>query len=166
MDRRQIVQEIWAEIPGFPDYAVSSHGKVKNLRFDKELKQQTTSYGAKQVILRRNGKSYCRLVHRLVAECFVSGFRPDRNIRHHNDDNGDNFVENLRFKEGVGLGRYLDQHEPIRVRRILVTDTGQIFRSVLDAARFFNCDVSTIYKVLRGERPHHLGHQFEYYEEE
>lgn len=61
--------EIWKEIKGYPDYQVSSFGRIKSLKFRKEriLKQWI------------DDKSYCRVdliknekVHQLVAIAFLN----------------------------------------------------------------------------------------------
>lgn len=161
-----MVDEIWAEVKGFPDYAVSSHGRVKNLKFDRVLRQTTTSYGKRQVMLRRDGVVYGKYVHRLVAEAFITEFTDDVSIRHHDGDGGNNLVTNLRFRRGRRLGRMVTKPPKAVYRRLRVVETNQIFRTVHDCARHLKTDPSTIYKVLRGEREHHLGLTFEYYFEE
>ena len=160
---RGLVEEIWAPIDDFPDYAVSNYGQVRNIRLDHILKPRYNSYGYARVMLRRDGLSYDCLVHRLVAEAFITGYHEAAQVRHYDEDNGNNFVNNLRFRRGVRMGQYRKEHPPVETRRVRVAETNQIFRTAGDAAEALGTDPSSIYKVLRGERRSHLGYTFEYY---
>lgn len=158
------MHELWAHISGFPNYAVSNYGNVKNVRIGNQLSPRTDSYGYLRVVLRRDGKSYSKLVHRLVAQAFVTGYREDRTIKHHDGDNGNNIVDNLRFRANKGLGVFIMPKEDVAVRRVRIVETGHVFRTVRECARHIDGDPSSIYKVLRGERPSHKEFTFEYFE--
>ena len=153
---------MWAPIDGFDDYAISSHGRVKNLKFDRMLTPRSNGYGYKKVALRRENESHERLVHQLVAQAFVGGYYIGAKVKHHNGDNGDNHVFNLRLMAGAKLGRLVREHDPVSPRRIKIVETGQVFRGAAEAARHLYCDKSSIYAVLRGTRKSHRGYSFEY----
>lgn len=159
-----MIEEKWAAIEGFPDYAVSNHGRVKNVKHDTILSPRPNSYGHQRVALYRDKKPYDLYIHRLVAKAFIDGFHPDLRIRHRDLDKTNSHVYNLRFKEGQRMGQLVKEPEAPRLRRVKVNELGIVFRTVADCANYIGGFPSSIYRVLRGERPSHLGYTFEYVE--
>lgn len=90
------------QIDGFPPYCVDECGNVFSLRYNKirTLKPNTTKDGYKQVIMKRDGKSVSRFVHRLVALTFLPN--PDNLPQVHHIDNNpsNNHLSNLRWVTG------------------------------------------------------------------
>lgn len=70
-------EEIWVEIPGFPGYLVSNHGRFWSSRRDRELKLHTNQYGDLSVALQRDGKQNRMMAKRIVAAVFVEGWDED-----------------------------------------------------------------------------------------
>ena len=157
------VEEVWAEILGHPDYAVSNYGRVWNVRTDKMLRLRPNSYGYLRVALMKDGVPWEKLVHQLVAEAFITGYYPSVRIRHHDGDNSNNQVYNLRFRGGARHGVLRREVPPPRFPYVVVVDTGQIYINAAECARAFDCDVSSIYRVLRGERTRFRGFTIQYY---
>ena len=62
---------MWARIPNFPDYSVSSHGEVRNDEMLHLLKPSTNQYGVAFVGLVRDRIQYKRGLARLVANAFL-----------------------------------------------------------------------------------------------
>jgi hypothetical protein len=62
----------WRQVRGFPNYLVSSHGRVRSLLSGLVLKPWKIRGRYPEVGLRRNGATYKRLTHRLAAEAFGS----------------------------------------------------------------------------------------------
>lgn len=101
--------EDWRTIKGYEDrYEVSNLGRVRSLThlswngytyWQKEccvLKQRIQNAGYYVVDLKLNGKHKTILVHRLVAETFISDIGP--NVVNHIDENRlNNHVENLEI---------------------------------------------------------------------
>lgn len=160
------VEEQWAAIDGFPDYAVSNHGRVRSLRYDRYLTPRANSYGHERVVIYRDKQPHEFYVHHLVAGAFISGYRPGKQIHHHDEDSSNNNVLNLRFAQGVRLGHLVPNPAPATLRRIMIVESGMIFKSIGDCANYIGGHSSSIYRVLRGERPHHLGFTFRYVEED
>lgn len=159
-----MTEEQWAVIEGFPDYAVSNLGRVKSLRFDRILTLRVNSYGHYRVVLYRNKEAHDVYVHRLVAAAFATGYLPWVQVKHHDSDKSNNYVNNLRMV-GKGMGQLIKEPPRPIMRRVRIVETQQIFRRVEDIARFLGGDASSIYRVLRGERRHHKGYTFEFVEE-
>ena len=93
-------EEIWKEIQGFEDrYAVSSKGRVMNLKTGKILKHGSTQNGYANVCLCKGDgtKRKWIKVHRLVAEAFIDN--PDNlpQVNHKDENKTNNNVENLEW---------------------------------------------------------------------
>lgn len=94
--------EIWKNIEGYPNYQVSNMGRVKSLNYnhtkkEKILKPHNTGNGYLMVQLFNNDTYKCKLIHRLVAETFISNPENKPCVDHINTDKTDNKVENLRW---------------------------------------------------------------------
>lgn len=158
------MEEQWAMIEGFPDYAVSNLGRVMSLRFDALLAPRPNSYGHHRVVLYRDKVGYDRYVHHLVADAFTTGYSPGMQVRHRNQNKGDNKVSNLRYP-ARGMGQLITNPPAPRARRVRIMENGLVFRTVEDCAKYVGGDASLIYRVLRGDRRSHKGYTFEYLEE-
>lgn len=157
--------EKWAEVEGFPGYAVSDHGRVLNCHTNSILRPRDNSYGYSRVALRRNGKTHDVYVHHLVAKAFITGYQDGVQIRHERD-NSDNHVNNLRFRRGVRMGTLVRSPKKPQTRRVKIVETNQVFMTVDSLAQYIDGDTSSIYRVLRGERISHKGFTFEYHYDE
>ena len=105
--------EVYACIDGFPNYLVTSKGRVLSLKDNngkdriKELNQFKDKYGYMFVSLYKNNKLHSKKVHRLVAQAFIPN--PDNKIEvNHIDENKtNNHVSNLEWmthKENINHG--------------------------------------------------------------
>jgi len=64
------------------------------------------------------------------------------------------------------LGTLVKKPKKAHSRRVKIIETGQVFLTVESCARYIGGDVSSIYRVLRGERISHKGLTFQYMYEE
>jgi hypothetical protein len=94
--------EIWKNVVNYEGlYQVSNLGRVRSLHFGKEklLKNSLSPIGYYRVSLNKNGKTYTRNIHLLVAECFLN-HKTDGTVRlvvdHINKIKTDNYITNLR----------------------------------------------------------------------
>lgn len=94
--------EEWKEIEGYPNYMVSSLGRVKSLNYrrtgkDKILNGRKNKDGYLQLNLCKDGKIKMFSAHRLVAQSFLDN--PDNlcEINHIDEDKTNNKVENLEW---------------------------------------------------------------------
>lgn len=102
-------RERWAIIDEFPDYAISTLGRVKSfsrlvatyqgMRMTKEriLKIQKGPRGYSIIGLLKDKKHYSPIVHRLVAKAFIPNPENKATVNHINFDITDNRVENLEW---------------------------------------------------------------------
>lgn len=95
--------EIWKDIKGYEGkYQVSNMGNVKSLNYrrtgkEKILKLHKNNSGYFMVGLYKDDKYKSFLVHRLVAQAFISNLENKEQIDHINTIKTDNRVENLRW---------------------------------------------------------------------
>lgn len=117
------MQEVWKQVPEFPEYEVSDMGRVRSYRSNhgprsepRLLKQTTGSNGYKLVILYSDAGSKLETVHRLVLLTFA-GPCPDGCLARHVHDpcRTNNALSNLAWgthleneadKKVHGTGRY------------------------------------------------------------
>lgn len=88
--------EEWKPIRDHPSYSVSSYGRIRNEKFNRELRAYPNGRsGQLSVRLGRGTDAKDYYVHRLVAEHFHPDYDASRRYRHKNDDVRDNRPENL-----------------------------------------------------------------------
>ena len=87
----------WKEINGFPNYLISSDGRVRSKNMNKIKKLQTDKDGYKVLTLWKNHKCYFKRVSRLVAEAFIPNPNDYDVVNHINEIKDDNRVENLEW---------------------------------------------------------------------
>ena len=95
--------EEWSPIEGYEGlYEVSTHGNVKSLKRkfvpeDSLLTKHATNRGYEIVHLRLNGKQNSKLVHRLVAQAFVSNPEDKKEVNNKDGIKTNNYMENLEW---------------------------------------------------------------------
>ena len=158
-------QEIWKDIPGYEGlYQVSSLGRVKSVSRvvvgkdnkihtlkERILKPQDEHNGYLIVGLCKNGVAKMTLVHRLVAEAFISNVDLfATTVNHKNEIKTDNRVDNLEWMSGADNTRYStfgSKHyfaKPVRC-----IETGQVFGCARDASRWLGLNNQSISESIR-----------------
>lgn len=92
--------ELWRKIAEFPDYEVSTFGRVRRIGARRYLRQapRPGRYPHLRVELRRGGKIYWRTVHVLVLMTHKGPPPPGKEIACHGDGNSaNNRLDNLRW---------------------------------------------------------------------
>lgn len=97
------MNEIWKPIKDFEGlYEISNLGKVKSLcavRWKREMIRNLAKDkdGYLTVNLKKNGKYYCKKVHRLVAEAFIPNPTSMPQVNHIDEDRANNLISNLEW---------------------------------------------------------------------
>jgi hypothetical protein len=134
------MNEIWEIIELFPNYAVSSHGRVQSLVTDRFIALNVNQFGLLQVGLMRDGVQYHRSVPLLVAKAFLppvgEAFDTPINL---NGDRHDNHVENLAWRPRWFAIRYNQQfrqeyENPIKARIIDIA-SGEVSENSFECAK-------------------------------
>jgi hypothetical protein len=110
--------EIWKDIEGYPDYQVSNFGRVKSLKFNKEiiLKDRISNKGYLFVLLYKEKESKSFSVHRLIANTFLG--KSDLQVNHKNSIRTDNRLENLEYVSSRENNSYRFQKENLSSKYI------------------------------------------------
>ena len=94
--------EIWKDIEWYEwKYQVSNLWRVKSLnywrRWEEKIRKLWNRSWYAILILHKNGKVKCELVHRLVATAFIENSKNKFCVNHKNGIRDDNRVENLEW---------------------------------------------------------------------
>ena len=126
------MQEVWAPVAGYPNYAVSNYGRVRNRKSGATLNPTHIGTGYLRVQLWSRGQCRSVMVHRLVADAFLDEDISDKQVDHINSVKTHNFVWNLQVvtqSQNIKLtytrGRRLANAKPVRVLQ-----TGEKFDSI------------------------------------
>ena len=172
--------EIWRDIEGYEGlYQVSNLGKVKSLNYkctkkEKILKPFSNRDGYLRVKLCKEGKRRSYLVHRLVAQAFISNPEDKPQVNHKDEDKTNNKVENLEWvtsKENINYGTHNERsgksqtNDKKRSKPIyginIKTNERIEFPSTMEAQRN-GFDQGAIVKCLKGRRKSHKGYRWFY----
>ena len=97
--------EYWRSVDGFPNYDVSTDGRVRNSKTGKIMKLKIESSGYIQIGLYKDKKRSFHRVHRLVSTAFCNK-EDNCNVVDHIDHNrANNNFQNLRWTTHSGNNR-------------------------------------------------------------
>ena len=169
--------EIWNTIFEFDNYEVSNLGNVRKKECvityangrkahyrQKKLKGETTKDGYIRVTLSRENTQKRKLVHRLVAECFIKKDNHKKIVNHIDGVKSNNQADNLEWctssENEVHSYDILGKVNPIRklesadvfdIRRNCIKGTGRLNRGNVESFELkYNVCKSTILNVLKG----------------
>lgn len=171
-----IIGEIWKPIIGFPNYAVSNHGRVYSftreeicngvirMRHGRILIPRLGNQGYYYVGLCRNNKVITKKVHRLVAENFLPNPSNLECVNHKDECRTNNTVENLEWCTTAYNVTYGGAKRKVQ-EKFIETGWAKIveqydeqgnfiseFSSIADAARNTVCSKAGICACCRGNR--------------
>ena len=170
------MEEQWAEIDNFEDYQISSLGRVKSFKIDKDngrILAYGSSGGYRTVVLRKDGKSYNKYIHRLVAQAFISNDNPDiyNQVNHKDENILNNCVYNLEWttcKENNNYGTKIERaifSRPDNIphyRPVRCIETQKEYASISSAARDMQVRDTTIKRACDGIHKTCKGYHWEY----
>nr|DAP74221.1 MAG TPA: homing endonuclease [Caudoviricetes sp.] len=148
--------EIWKVIEDFPDYAVSSEGKIKSLRFNRIMVGGVDSDGYAIVTLRVNKKQKTCKVHRLVACAFLPNEDMLPEVNHKNEIKLDNRSSNLEWC----TCQYNTEYSQAKTYELLTPDGEHI--TVTNLRKFCRdngLSQGNMNKVLSGKYSQHKGYR-------
>ena len=157
--------EIWLSIKGFPNYNISSNGRVRNSTTGKILKPGHNPKGYNTISLYKNGTQHTKKVQRSVADAFYDGEHDDLEVNHIDGVKTNNFIGNLEWctgKENIQHSYDTGLRKPPRMKKVKVIETGKTYESMTDCARAIHGTISGIYDCEIGRQSTHRGYHFEF----
>lgn len=172
----------WKDVVGFEGlYLVNNQGEVKSVERMKQNNKGTQFVnerilvltpdkdGYLRVCLSKNGRSYVKAVHRLVAEAFIPNPYGLPVVNHINEDKKDNRVENLewctvQYNTMYGTGKIrasIKQGKPV-VQIDMNDNIIAEFYSMGIASKTTGIPQPNIFKVCNGERNTAGGYKWRY----
>lgn len=177
------MKEVWKDIPNFEGYyQVSSTGKVRSLerKFvnkrnqhrtypSKILKPTVMPNGYLQVNLKKQGKTFRRFVHRLVATVFVPNEFGYKTVNHIDENKQNNCISNLEWcsqRYNNNYGTRLKRAIQSRSKRIALIDKdGDViatFKNSIVAGTLLKIDSRLIRGVAEGSHRTAGGYMWKY----
>ena len=89
--------EKWEIIENYPNYFISTFGRIKSAKNNKILKPYVTKRGYSYIMLSKNGKVKNFQVHRLVAKTFIDNPLNKPCVNHIDFNPSNNNVDNLEW---------------------------------------------------------------------
>lgn len=133
------MEETWFQIKDFPNYAVSSYGRICNEERGRIVKTSTTRQGGIKVGLTQGGRQYTRSVKVLVAEAFIKGRTHTFDTPMHLDgDQSNNHISNIVWRPRWFAWKYARQFEKIDdyigLGPISDRKTGLLYSDIVEAS--------------------------------
>lgn len=146
-------------IKDYPDYYITSCGKVWSYISKKFLSPHDSGTGyAKVVLTNENGKKDF-YIHRLVAEAYIPNPNNYDTVDHIDRIKSHNYTSNLKwvtqYENNSNRGKY-------SIKRVQCVETGEVYESATEAGRQLNLCSSNISAVCRGTRKRCGGYHFKF----
>jgi len=152
--------EVWKDVKGYEGYyQVSTHGRVKSVRYDRILKQSPNNAGIATVGFSVKNKHETKAVNILIEQTFANNQRLNEIYKYAKDN-----VEKPKNLIKFNVARTSFNEKPIKA--IYPDDTVKVYDSATAYAKENNIRPSTIVNVLKGRIKSHKGVKFEYLEVE
>lgn len=150
-------EEVWLQIQDFPDYSVSSHGRIRNDVRRRFVQTSHTNRGAVKVGLTSGGKQQTRQVKDLVAAAFVEGYNDRFNTVVILDGDHDNLnARNLAWRPYWFNWKYVNQFKdinhyldsgPIEDRKTGVRYSNIVDAGLTNGLLFYEIQLALVRKV-------------------
>ena len=90
-------EEKWEIINSFPNYMISTYGRIKSIKTNKLLKPYISKRGYAYIGLTKDKKAYNCQIHRLVAQTFIENPLNKPCVNHIDYNKINNNVDNLEW---------------------------------------------------------------------
>ena len=160
------MKEEWREVEGFPNYLISSHGNLYNMKRRLILATGVNQQGIATVSLSRNGVQHMRSISILVANAFVEKLIPAFNTPINLDgDRLNNVVENLAWRSRPFAIRFHRQFSYGSFYEILVDteliETGEKFEDLRQPCMQYGMIYTHVIRsYVNGEPVFPMGYHF------
>lgn len=133
-------------------YAITMTGRVWSYKSKKFLKPGVSGNGYILVRLYKDGKVKNFSVHRLVAETYIPNPNGKPQVGHIDDNPKNNCWDNLYWTTSLNNNNYGSRAESrYGAKKIVCLETGQIFRTVREAAKEVNLTPGSISSACHGK---------------
>ena len=145
-------------------YAITSCGRVWNYRIKRFMQPKKGKDGYLRIILCRDGIKKTYLIHRLVAEAFISNPNNYPIVNHKDEIKSHDWVNNLEFCDKSYNASYgtcptkISKANSIKVKCV---ETGIIYNSYTEAALSVGVNKSRISLVCNGKAKTAGGYHWE-----
>ena len=151
-------------------YQVSNFGRVKSLWFDKEkiLKQTQKENGYLCVNLHMNKKQKTFLIHRLVANMFISNPESKPEINHLDEDKTNNKFDNLEWctrEYNTNYGTHNKRVAKTLSHKVVgysLTETKVIILQSAEQGKKIGFSSECISRCCKGKQKTHKGYTWKY----
>ena len=147
-------QEQWLQSRDMPEYEVSNLGRIRNSKTKRVLKTHVNERGYETVTITNNNKHHNIKVHRMVANTFYEGDHNNLDVNHIDGNKLNNHIDNLEYctrseniRHAFTNGFKNSDHKKQRVK---IIETGEIFDSLTECARYLGCDKSAVSGCING----------------
>lgn len=169
------MNELWMDIQGYNgDYQISNLGRVKSFKNGGEkilmpVLTEDSKGGYLAVTLCKDGNKKKHMIHRLVADAFVPGYRPGYIVNHIDEDKTNNTWTNLEWTtvrenniHGTRTQRAVETFINNRNKTIHCLELNMDFDSQRAVADYFGCCRQYVGMCLQGRRKTIKGYHIEY----
>ena len=157
-----IENEEWLDLSRFPNYQVSSYGRIRNKRNGRILKPAQDRYGYLRVSIGNVDNVY---IHRLVCETFMGPSRYcNAQVNHIDGNRQNNHIFNLEWctpSKNISWGVMIGNVNPknaskkarlVNLKKVRIPELNMIFASVKECAEYLNVAPTNVSRCLIGSR--------------
>lgn len=151
----------WSDIDGFSDYEVSKNGEVYSRLSGKVMTPKSNGKGYLSVELCKNGKKFTKGIHRLVAKAFIPNPENKPEVNHRDGDKSNNQLSNLEWNTSAENIAHACSNGLRVSRKVRIIETGEVFNTVAECARYLDISRSHIYECMDGKIKSYKNFHFE-----
>ncbi|WP_241287540.1 HNH endonuclease signature motif containing protein [Chryseobacterium indologenes] len=145
-------------------YLVDRHGNIFYSRSGKMLKMFKDRYGYWRVNVTVSGKSYQKLVHRIIAIAFIPNPMNKQQVNHKNGIKTDNRVENLEWVTNSENRKHAVENKLHKHQKIAVYKNKKligVFNSFMQCSFHIKIPYTTLRYWAKGLSKNNSEYQFE-----